>query len=344
MKKTTLLCAIMAAAFSSVTAQAKTENIEVYGQMAVSAYSLSPEKGDATTGLENESRIGFRGSKDLERGPELFWQIEGGNVGGGSGANDGKLGFRDTFGGFRGGFGAVRFGRMLTPLYEIVDWPYSNPGLGNVFDWGYGISGGAYYDRQSDQVRWDSPDMSGFRVNISTGKGNVSDDDSMFFGGAAHYAKGPVTAHLGVEKDMARQFTGKELTTEQDVTTEFDSLAMIAGVELSYKGFGLSGAYKTQKAEYDNENTVAGGEQSVDSFSVIAQYSGVENVIFKVGFAANSEVEQDGKDLNDTADNVISGQVLYFLDPTAVTYLRVKQMELNATDYTEVRLGVEYGF
>lgn len=343
MKKTSLLCTIAVITLATASAEAKTENVDVYGQLAVSAYSLSPEEGDSTTGLDNESRVGFRGSKDLERGPELFWQIEGGNVGSGTGANDGKLGLRDTFGGLRGGFGAVRFGRMLTPFYEIVDWPYSNPGLGNVFDWGYGISGGAYYDRQSDQIRWDSPNFSGLTTSASFGKGNVSDDDSIFFAGSAHYAKGLVTLHVGVEKDMARQFASKD-AEGNDLTTDLDTLAMIGGVELSYKGFGLSGAYKTQKAEYDQEITSAGGEQKVDSFSVIAQYNGVENFIFKTGYAANSKLEQDGKELAGTADHVISGQVLYFLDPSALTYLRVKKMELNETDYTEVRLGVEYYF
>ena len=38
---------------------------------------------------------------------------------------DGVLGFRDSFVGVSSNWGDIRFGRMLTPLYELIDWPYS---------------------------------------------------------------------------------------------------------------------------------------------------------------------------------------------------------------------------
>ncbi|WP_139073839.1 porin, partial [Aliivibrio fischeri] len=56
-------------------------------------------------------------------------------------------------------------------------WPFSNPGLGSVFDWG-GIAG--HYDRQSNQVRYDSPKFGGFSFAASVGR-----DDNANGGGAA---------------------------------------------------------------------------------------------------------------------------------------------------------------
>ena len=67
-------------------------------------------------------------------------QIESGYVDstdwGHGGVSGGVLGFRDTYIGASGDWGNLRVGRVLTPTYELIDWPFSNPGLGSVFDWG----------------------------------------------------------------------------------------------------------------------------------------------------------------------------------------------------------------
>ncbi len=65
---------------------------------------------------------------------------------------------------------------------------------------------------------------------------------------------------------------------------------------------------------------------------------------FKIGYAANSDLEIDSHKVEGTADNVISGQTIYSIDKNALVYLRLKAMKIDEADITEVRLGGEYYF
>ncbi len=116
---------------------------EVYGKIALQAHVRDYENSPNLEGFQtnNESRIGFRGSKQFAKFKPLFiWQIESGYVDPSYKNHEasGGLGERDTFVGFEDwdSFGQIRLGRVLTPMYEIVDWPGANPGMGDVWDWG----------------------------------------------------------------------------------------------------------------------------------------------------------------------------------------------------------------
>ncbi|MGF1793051.1 porin [Photobacterium profundum] len=330
--------------------------IELYGQVAISAYSFAEDGKDTVNRIENESRIGFRGTKDMERSPTLVWQIEGNNVGWGDNEGDGQLGLRDTYAGFTDeSWGLIKFGRFDTPLYRIIDWPYSNPGLGNVFDWGSDIVGGANYSRQSDQVSWDSPNWSGFSMTLAVGRGNnPNDSESNFYGAAAHYNTGPLLLHAGYEYGTGRLVDLDDTTTESTMSATSDYITYLTGFELAFEnGIGLFGAYKVMSADYSNyDNADAdtgtiesriGNKQDQTSYSVGALYT-VGYWQFKLGYAANSDLEIDNIKVAGTADNVVSGQTIYFIDSNALVYLRLKAMEINESDITEARLGLEYYF
>ncbi|WP_019616320.1 porin [Psychromonas ossibalaenae] len=328
------------------------EPIELYGQVAISLFSLGEDGKDTVNRIENESRIGFRGEKEMARAPKLVWQIEGNNVGWSDNEGDGQFGLRDTYAGFTDEkWGLIKFGRFTTPLYDIVDWPYSNPGLGNVFDWGADIEGGANYDRQSDQISWESPVWSGFSVVTAIGRGNnPNDSDSNFVGGSAHYTQGPLKLHLGYEYGTGRLVNVEDTSGETDgKTAQSEYTTYIAGYELNFKnGIGLFGAYKVMTAEYSDYSSESleseiGSVQDQTAYSVGALYS-TGYWQFKIGYAANSDLEIDSVKVADTADNVISGQAMYFIDDDALIYLRLKAMELDSVDYTEARLGLEYYF
>ncbi|AMO56517.1 hypothetical protein GZ77_06940 [Endozoicomonas montiporae] len=105
------------------------------------------------------NRLGWRGYAKFDGLPEhtrFIWQVETGYVDPSFSPRSGSyFGERDTFVGFDSQkFGLVRAGRVLTPIYELVDWPGSNPGLGDVWDWGGYIGGRKHNDRQSDTIRW----------------------------------------------------------------------------------------------------------------------------------------------------------------------------------------------
>ncbi|WP_375750830.1 porin [Vibrio sp. HN007] len=303
-------------------------DVEVYGVAAISAFYQEDSTG---YDYENESRIGFRANKDMFDNVNVFMQIESGYVG--DDGTNGKLGARDTFIGLGGDWGKVRFGRMLTPLYEIVDWPYSNPGLGRVFDWGGDVK--AHYDRKGDIARYDSPAFGGLTFSLSTGRGDTGTDGSNHFGGSLHYnVADVVTLHGGFESNSKHD------------GSDIDSTAYIAGFELPLPGgFGLAGAYKYNKGEFKR---AAGQEAEQGQYSLIGQYwNGPWG--FKLGYAFNEESEVKGVKQNDD-ESIISGQLMY-VHNGFVPYLRVGSHNAyndgtagKDDDKMFVRVGIEYGF
>ncbi|USD59826.1 porin [Vibrio sp. SCSIO 43140] len=349
-------------------------DVEVYGVAAISAvnYNTTDNKSDSSGfAVENESRIGFRASGDMTDSIRVTMQIESGYVDNTDwahgGASGGVLGFRDTYIGMSGDFGNVRIGRVLTPLYEIVDWPFSNPGLGSVFDWG-GIN--AHYDRQSNQVRYDSPKFGGFTFAASVGRddddngGGNATRDAYFAGANARYAFEKLTLMGAVETGKRPGSTtaaewkiaqesgtddngnayqpGDSYYTAASTTDDTDTLAYIVGFEASLPaGFGLAAAYKQEQLKQ------GGVKHDQGSYSVIGQYWNGP-IGFKLGYAANLDSEKGGVNQDD-ADHTISGQLMAVVNGF-VPYLRVAQRTTNVADSTEnrsdivTRIGLEYGF
>ncbi|MGY3569028.1 porin [Vibrio paucivorans] len=356
MFKRTLLGATIALASTGVMAKQVGVNsdftVEVYGVAAISVvnYNVSDNKaGENSTGgagqmgfvVENESRIGFRAHKDMFENFKITMQIESGYVDNidwaHGGVAGGVLGFRDTYIGASGDWGNVRIGRVLTPTYELIDWPFSNPGLGSVFDWG-GIN--AHYDRQSNQVRYDSPSFGGFSFAASVGRdtnanepgtGGAATKDSNFFSGNAKYTFEKVTLMGGVE-------TGSDF---RGVTNQ-DNLTYLLGAEVGLPGgFGLAAAYKME--ELDGYLGVNGAKVDQGSYSIIGQYwNGPLGI--KVGYAANDEAELNGMTVTDSDSNTISAQVMGVINGF-VPYVRVAGRTAGSLDTDIVtRFGLEYGF
>ncbi|MFV8463939.1 porin [Vibrio campbellii] len=346
-------------------------NVDVYGVAAISLVNYNTtDNNDSSTGyaVENESRIGFRAHKDMFDDVLITMQIESGYVDSTDwshgGVSGGVLGFRDTFIGASGSWGNLRVGRVLTPLYEIVDWPFSNPGLGSVFDWG-GING--HYDRQSNQIRYDSAKFGGFSFAASVGRddndngGGAATRDANFVGASAKYSFEKITFMGAVESGtrVVAASGGEYVVAQEDikdangnVTTpkgeiyltdtvagyDDDTFAYIVGFEASLPaGFGFAAAYKGE--ELDN------GIRKVtqDSYSIIGQYWNGP-IGFKLGYAANLESETNGSKDANSDSNTISGQLMA-VHNGFVPYLRVAGRTVGDADTDIVtRVGLEYGF
>ncbi|MDC5807500.1 porin [Vibrio europaeus] len=379
MFKRTLLGAAVAVASTGVMAKQVGVNsdfqVEAYGVAAISVVNYDTDETVISTGVvtdkstgydyENESRIGFRASKDMFDDLNVFVQIESGYVGeNGDGAT---LGNRDTFLGLQGDWGKVRFGRMLTPMYEIIDWPYSNPGLGAAFDWGADVKYNR--DRHGDMARFDSKDYNGFSFALATGRGESSVKDNYFYGANAHYKLADsFTIHAALESEQDRKIsdsvaeaysycatpTGCKDADGSSVTqgsnyksasaadqVNADTFGYILGFEASLPaGFGLAAAYKAGESK---DTTGVKSEQA--SYSIIGQYwSGPWG--FKLGYAANQESKKAGIKQDD-ADSIVSGQLMY-VHNGFVPYVRVAQRDLKSdgknSEIFVVRVGLEYGF
>ena len=359
MFKKTLLGAAIALVATGVTAKEVGNNsdfnVEVYGVAAISLVNYNTtDNNNASSGyvVENESRIGFRAHKEMFENVLITMQIESGYVDSTDwphgGVSGGVLGFRDTFIGASGDWGNVRVGRVLTPLYELVDWPFSNPGLGSVFDWG-GIGG--HYDRQSNQVRYDSPKFGGFSFAASVGRddndngGGVATRDANFAGANAKYSFEKITFMGAVESgtrataatEAAFEFnpeTGKIDAVAAKSATEEDAFAYLVGFEASLPaGFGIAAAYKGEEL----------GNTTQGSYSIIGQYWNGP-IGFKLGYAANLESETNSKTDKDSDSNTISGQLMA-VHNGFVPYLRVAGRTVGDADTDIVtRVGLEYGF
>jgi len=343
-KKTLVAAALTTAVFSASAYEIGINDeveLEVYGVAAISMVNYNvTDNRDADTGyvLENESRVGFRAGKNMTDDLHVFLQIESGYVGnmGGPGAS-GTLGARDTFIGLGGDWGKVRFGRVLTPMYEIIDWPFSNPGLGTVFDWGGDVKG--YYDRHSDQIRFDSANYNGFKFAASTGRGDRSVSGSNMYGANATYTFSTVTL-MGAA----------EYNTKYQGLEDVDAATYLVGFEAGLPGgFSIAGAYKNVSssdyyATHNGDKFVqTKGDGSQGSYSLIAQYwNGPLGL--KAGYSANLDSEQNGK-TQDDADSVASFQVMGVINGF-VPYARVAARMPDAHDDTDLvlRVGLEYGF
>ncbi|MGF1765836.1 porin [Enterovibrio makurazakiensis] len=382
-KRSIVATAVTAAALASSVAFAKpaTETVDLYGQVAVSVWQYGEDAiggNDQPLKFENESRFGLRGSAELERAPKFIWQMEGGNVGD-DGGNSG-LGVRDTFAGFEfDDGGKVRVGRMLTPLYQMIDWPYSGQRAGAIFDWGGDVLGGARYDRQSNMIRYDSAKMGGLNFSVAAGRGSESDNDSNFYGLSASYNVGVVTFHAGYESGSDRSVSAldsfyntylkQQPGFDTDIkkvksiagSTKSDTDAALLGFEAYFdNGFGVYAAYKMESADYDDATATitpeSGAEEKIDlvgasieqdSVSVGVVYGGVENWQFKANYAVNFEadVENAGSSFTATGteDSIASLQALYFVDPSAVVYVRPYVISKDDSD-NEFGYGIGFDY
>ncbi|MFL1909178.1 porin [Plesiomonas shigelloides] len=360
MFKKSMIAATIIGSFAALPAHAYkigTENgmnVEVYGVIAVDLNYYADSNPSAGYDINNESRVGFRAGKQMFDDFEVFAQIESGYVGDDGGS--GKLGARDTFIGAKGSWGTARFGRMLTPLYELIDWPYSNPGLGQVFDWGGNFAGN--YDRKSDTIRYDSPVMSGFSFSLATGRGNTNSTGNNWYGASAHYKViDALTLHAGYENGSNHEVkaatpNGHEINDKGVIVPVngkdaelADRSTYLVGFEASLPaGFGFSGAFKSAEQKMND----GGKKYTQDSMSLIGQYWNGP-VGFKLGYAKNFDLEIDGQKQADTADEVISGQLMAVVNDF-VPYVRIGHRDTyNKGPDTGSKgmfylVGMEYGF
>jgi predicted porin len=164
-------CALPAVALAQVPSW-----IQIYGRANVS-YEYITTKNSSNTALQanqsnwdlvdNSSRIGFRGNKELGAGLTGLFQMESRvrlNTG-----NNAFLTSRDSYAGLAGGFGTVRLGRTIGPVY------YANYDYISMHNHDTGTSSDALLaptvvGRQGFMNRtvwYTSPKLGGFTVDVA---------------------------------------------------------------------------------------------------------------------------------------------------------------------------------
>ncbi len=310
-KRTLLGVAVSAAAISGASNAAVELNgkaVQFYGQAAGYVHLADNDKNTVSVGIE--SRIGFRGEVEFEDfGPDFVWQIEGANASTGNG----NLGGRDTYLGFKfDEVGTFKYGRQLVASYNYVDWPHSNPGLGNVFDWNNDIDAG-FQDRADNVLRFDSASFGGFNFQASL-SGMEETTKNVVTSVGASFSQETFGVHGGYYSQG-----------------ETDKSYGIVGGSIFLGDLTLTSAFKAMKV----------GEAKQNAMSATAQYVIDGKWVLKGGYAATG----DASNKTDTADTAITARLGYLL-PSAYLYVDSRNYKLNSADSFQknVLAGVEYYF
>jgi predicted porin len=122
----------------------------------------------------NSSRFGIKGDEDLGGGLKAIYQIESPIFA----ADEGTGGFggtmRNTFVGFSGGWGTVKIGRHDTAYKDLGrKLDNFNEQVGDMRN--FIGNKGAYDNRISNMIRYESPNFSGFNAVVQNSSNNGSD-------------------------------------------------------------------------------------------------------------------------------------------------------------------------
>ncbi|GAC1321650.1 MAG: porin [Collimonas sp.] len=154
------------------------------------------------------SRIGFKGSEDLGGGLKANFVLENGfNADDGSLGQGGRLFGRASWVGLSGDFGAVRVGRMSSPIFIVADAldPFDagitsgKAGQGTSTNGMLGIFRTAF--RTDNTFTYNSPSINGFSGTAAYTFGEVAGSTSANrqIGLSAVYDKGPVYAGIAYQ-------------------------------------------------------------------------------------------------------------------------------------------------
>ncbi|HDR1956193.1 TPA: porin [Enterobacter hormaechei] len=337
-----LLTAVPTIANAMLVGGPKDFNLEIYGKLAMSVFATQANERNYDYTLDNESYIGFRGNKEITEGINVIFQIESGYVG--YEAEDSGLGKFDTFVGFEGKYGKLRFGRMKSALYEIIDWPYTNPGLGRVFDWGGDVRW-HQSNRMSNMMRYDgslvTDDYGAFDVVLS-----VNRDDATISGSTTYSSRITWTPYSTIKVHAAYEETRNKSDQPTDDTLNNnleDASGYVLGLEVPIPDLGLRFYAGYKNGQTTDLKTHVKSTQ--DAYSLIGEYwHGIYGA--KLGYAKNNDYKIDNVVQKDTADKVISLQLMLNMENGFLPYIRVGRTDAyNSTSNDNFyRAGLEFWF
>lgn len=198
MKKTLFALAAIATASGAAHAQS---NVTVYGlvdtgiEYTTNANAAKDSLWRLTSGGQNTSRFGFKGTEDLGGGLKALFHLEGGFTAD-NGAIDGQLFRRQANVGLQGGFGRVIAGRSYTTIYDFM-LPFDPMGYSPSYSWvtsgnGTGVSKYGMPTAFDNIIKYQG-DFGGFKVGASYGFGEVAgaNTDSAKYAFGLGYSAGP---------------------------------------------------------------------------------------------------------------------------------------------------------
>jgi predicted porin len=204
MNKSLIGLAVLAAFAGSASAQT---NVTIYGIVdAGIAYKNDGNPAGKTwsveSGQQSGSRIGFKGSEDMGGGMAAIFALENGfSIDTGNAGQGSRLFGRQAWVGLNGGFGTVKLGRQVTPLYTALDAidPFGINLAGNAQKvFGNGSYASDPLLRTDNTLSYAMPRLNGFSGAVNYGFGETPGKfgANRNVGLGLNYVNGPVNAQF----------------------------------------------------------------------------------------------------------------------------------------------------
>jgi predicted porin len=280
LNRTLLATAVASACAVPALAQAQTQvlpGLTIYGRANVS-YEQITTKNSSNTALQpnesnwdlvdNSSRVGFRGRKELTPGLFGHFQIESRvRLDSGGTQDTAFLSSRDSYAGLEGGWGNIRFGRTIGPVYYAT-YDYismHNHDTGTSAD---ALLAPTIFGNQgfmNDTLWYTSPKLAGaFTVDlVHSLLGATRDDPSLsqprYLGLVGAYDRGPLHAAVSYAQTKNQDLDGGPGATAND-----DKAYTIGGL-YDFKTFVLGALFERAESKL-----LSGGDVSRNYFRVSA--------------------------------------------------------------------------
>jgi predicted porin len=296
MNRKLLAAAIAAACGTPAFAQVPAE-IQVYGRVNVSVEhitiknsSVATENDSTNELVDNSSRIGIRGNKDIGGGLKAVWQVES-NVG----LDDQGQSWssRDSFAGLQGNFGRFVAGRTIGPVYYAT-YDYismHNHDTGTSSD---ALLAGAVFGNSgfmNNTLWYTSPKLGNFTIDAAysfgpsgTGEARAAGltDQPAYIGLVGAYDQGGL--HL------AASYANTKNTSVLSPGVGNNDTAMTIGGAYNFKTFVLGALY--EKLETD----LAGGGSGDRNYWRVSGMLPVGKNEFHLNYGQASDVKSNGID------------------------------------------------
>ena len=299
----------------------------VYGKMNVTYEYVTLDNGttDASNGElnSNASRIGFKGSEDINSSLTAFYQAEYQiSVDGDSST----FSQRDIFVGLKGGWGAVKAGKFDSPLKKSqgkIDM-FNDLQFGDIKNVIVGE------ERIGDTVQYSTPTMGGITANLAI----QSDEENSVDGGGSPTEEG-ISASAVYDTDMI--FASVAMDTSVD-GWDATRLTVIGKME----GFQVGLLYQTAEEAVDG----AADEQDGYILSASAKVGGSNKVYAQYGYSETDKTDTTTDEITQFgvgASHSLSKQTKLFAH-----YLMIEEENSVAgsqtDEYSTLALGVEHKF
>jgi predicted porin len=192
---------LVAAMMSSLTATATAAEVDIYGKAYLTVQSSDEGEGSFTEVKSNASRIGFKGTHDLNDGLEVIFKAEFQVDLDGDSEKGDSITDRNQYIGLRGAFGEVLLGKNDTMVKQ-------SQGKVDLFSDLNGDIKSLWKgeNRMADTISYKSPKFSGLQLGVTyVAEDSLDAEDATsiaVFYGDKELKKSPLFASIAVDTEM----------------------------------------------------------------------------------------------------------------------------------------------